>query len=102
MTAERERRRAGRTGPDTAGWRSEAVLRPGVPVRVVDICAFGVLVECPTRLRPGRVADLQLVSADTDRKHTISGRIERCHVIRLQPLGFRGAIAFDGALRSPL
>jgi hypothetical protein len=48
------------------------------------------------------VAELQLVSADTDRKHTISGRIERCHVIRLQPLGFRGAIAFDGALRSPL
>jgi len=102
VSAGGERRRAGRTGPDTAGWRCEAVLRPGVLVRVVDICPFGVLVECPTRLRPGRAAELQLVSADSDRKHTISGRIERCHVVRLQPLGFRGAIAFDAALRSPL
>jgi hypothetical protein len=78
------------------------VLRPGLLVRVVNIGAHGALVECPARLRPGRMAELQLVSAATDRKQCVSGRIERCQVVRLRPLGFCGAIAFDGVLQPPM
>jgi hypothetical protein len=101
VTARRERRRADRSGPDRAGWRTDAVLRPGLLVRVVNIGPYGVLLECPSRLRPGRTAELQLVSAASDRKQVVAGRIERCHVVRLQPLGFCGAIAFDAALDRP-
>jgi hypothetical protein len=99
MSAGSERRRSGRTPPDAAGWRDDAVLRPGLLVHVVNVGSFGALVEGPTRLRPGRAAELQLVSAAGERKHTISGRVERCHVVRLQPLEYCGAISFDAALQ---
>lgn len=98
MTPRPDRRRGRRAQPTVAGWRAEAVLRPGLPVHVVDIGPYGALIECATRLRPGRAAELQLVSAITEHKRVVAGRVERCQVIRLQPLGFRGAIAFDGAL----
>jgi hypothetical protein len=97
VTARGERRRADRTEPDQAGWRTDAVLRPGLRVRVVNIGAYGVLVECRGRLRPGRPVELQLVSAATDRKQMVAGRMERCEVVQLQPLGFCGAIAFERA-----
>ena len=87
--------------PHPAGWRPEAVLRPGVLVRVVNIGPYGALIECPARLKPGRTAELQLVSAASERKQVVAGRIERCQVVRLNPLGFRGAIAFDGVLGVP-
>jgi len=98
VTARADRRRGRRAQPTVAGWRADAVLRPGLPVRVVDIGPYGALIECAARLRPGRAAELQLVSAVTEHKRIVAGRVERCHVIRLQPLGFRGAIAFDGVL----
>jgi hypothetical protein len=84
-----------------AGWRTDALLRPGLLVRLVNIGPYGALVECPARLRPGRIAELQLVNAATDRKQTVAGRIERCQVVRLKPLGFAGAIAFDTRLGCP-
>ena len=84
-----------------AGWRTDAVLRPGLLVRLVNIGPYGALVACSMRLRPGRIAELQLVNAATDRKQTVAGRIERCQVVQLQPLGFAGAIAFDTVLRLP-
>jgi hypothetical protein len=101
VTPRADRRRADRSGPDRAGWRTDAVLRPGLLVRVVNIGPYGVLVECPNRLRPGGTAELQLVSAANDRRQIVAGRIERCHVVRLQPLRFCGAIAFAGALYPP-
>jgi hypothetical protein len=93
-----DRRRAARAAPDAVGWRQDALLRPGLPVRVLDIGPFGALVECPSRLRPGRRAELQLITAATDQKQVVHGRVERCHVARLEPLNFHGAIVFDNAL----
>jgi hypothetical protein len=101
VSSGQERRRATRSRPDAAGWRIDAVLRPGLLVRLVNIGPYGALIETSTRLRPGRIAELQLVNVATDRKHAVAGRIERCQVIRLQPLGFAGAIAFETVLRSP-
>jgi len=95
-----ERRRAGRGAPDIAGWAGEAVLRPGLLVRIVNIGPFGALVESQARLRPGRRAELQLVTAGTDQKQIVPGTVERCQVSTLQPLSFRGAIAFETIVSS--
>ena len=92
-----ERRRARRAGPAHAGWLPDAVLRPGLLVRLVNIGPYGALVECQARLRPGRAAELQLVTS-ADRKQVVRGRVERCQVVALSPLSFRGAIAFDTVL----
>ena len=97
VTRAHDRRRGSRAGPEGEGWRADAVLRPGLAVRVVNIGTFGALVECQARLRPGRSAELQLMNHQ-DRKLIVSGRVERCHVVRLEPLCFQGAIAFDGSL----
>lgn len=90
-----DRRRAGRRPPDVAGWSGDAVLRPGLIVRIVNIGPFGALVESRARLQPGRTAELQLMAVDTEQKEVVAGRIERCQVIGLKPLSFRGAIAFE-------
>jgi hypothetical protein len=92
-----ERRRARRGSPDGWGWRADAVLRPGLLVHIVNIGPCGALIECRARLRPGRRAELQLVT-DREQKLVVPGRIERCEVVALTPLAFRGAIAFDGLL----
>lgn len=94
-----ERRRARRSGPATAGWHPDAVLRPGLLVRIVNIGPYGALVECQARLRPGRTAELQLLAMSADRKQVVRGRVERCQVVGLDPLSFRGAIAFDAVLQ---
>ena len=74
MTFGAERRRSQRTPPDAAGWCGDAVLRPGLLVHVVNLGTFGALVAGPTRLRPGRPAELQLVlSQDTDIRISNSG-----------------------------
>jgi hypothetical protein len=99
MTAPRvDRRRAVRAPPAHAGWHQEAVVRPGLPVRIVNIGPYGALVECQARLRPGRVAELQLMTQAAERRQVVRGRVERCHVVALEPLSFHGAIAFDAVL----
>lgn len=100
MTYDSDRRRALRRTPDVAGWSGDAVLRPGLIVRIINIGAFGALVETAARLRPGRKAELQLVAAGTDRKQVVPGRVERCHVIAVQPLIFHGAIEFERSVPS--
>lgn len=92
-----ERRRGPRVPPDESPWRAEAVLRPGLLVRVINIGPRGVLVESPARLRPGRRAELQLAALDSDGRRVFTGRVERCQVVRLEPLCFHGAIAFEAA-----
>jgi hypothetical protein len=95
-----ERRRGHRDTPASSGWSGEAVLRPGLLVRIVNIGPFGALVECHARLRPGRRAELQLIPAGTERKQVVPGKVERCEVVALKPLSFRGAIAFETILAS--
>jgi hypothetical protein len=98
MTLAAERRRGHRETPASSGWSGEALLRPGLFVRIVNIGPFGALVECQARLRPGRHAELQLMPAGTERRQLVPGRVERCEVVALQPLSFRGAIAFESIL----
>jgi hypothetical protein len=69
-------------------------------VRLVNIGPYGALVECQARLRPGRAAELQVMTSAADRKQIVRGRVERCQVVALSPLSFRGAIAFDTVLQA--
>lgn len=82
-------------GAEEAGWQAEAVLRPGLLVRIVNISATGVLLESPARLRPGRRAELQLTARDSSARPLCSGRITRCTVVGVSPMVFRGAVAFE-------
>lgn len=95
VVATAERRKGTRVQPDQSPWKADAVLRPGLLVRLVNIGPHGALVESTVRLRPGRRAELQLSAWAVDGRHTVTGRVERCRVVRLDPLRFQGAIAFD-------
>ena len=92
-----ERRRGIRMRPEHGPWKAEAVLRPGVLVTVIDLAPHGVRVASPTRLRPGRPAEIQFTAHDSDQRSLIVGRVGRCRVTRLAPLCFEGVIEFDGA-----
>ncbi|MEO8678290.1 MAG: hypothetical protein ABI665_04540 [Vicinamibacterales bacterium] len=91
-----DRRRTHRLAPGGTPWRPDAVLRPGQPVVLVNISTHGALVESPTRLRPGARTELQLVGAAA--RCSVRGRLDRCHVARLEPLCYRGAMVFDERL----
>ena len=93
-----ERRGVRRVGAEEAGWHPEAVLRPGLLVRIVNISATGVLLESPARLGPGRRAELQLTASDGEARPLYTGRITRCAVIGVSPLVFRGAVNFERPL----
>jgi len=90
-----ERRSSPRVHPDDTPWKAEAVLRPGVLVRLVNIGPHGALLESSTRLRPGRRAELQLCAQGSNLRTVVVGRIARCQVAGLAPLSFRGAVVFD-------
>lgn len=92
---ERERRRAVRVRPEQGPWRAEAVLRPGVPVRIIDLAPLGVRVASPARLRPGRRAEIQLMAHATEERCLVAGHIGRCRVTQLSPLCFEGVIEFE-------
>lgn len=70
-----------------------AVLRPGQAVVVVNISRRGALVESGARLRPGARTELQLHGGAV--RARVTGRIERCQVVRLEPVTYRGVIVFD-------
>lgn len=71
-----------------------AVLRPGQAVALVNISRHAALVESSTRLRPGARTELQLCGAST--RACVSGRVERCQVVGLEPLRYHGVVVFDG------
>ena len=94
----RDRRRERRHSSEHTGWKSEAVLRPGLLVRILNISSRGVLVQSPGRLRPGRMVELQLAPLEGDRGPVVAGRVGRCRVVRLNPLLFHGVVVFDRPL----
>ena len=94
-----ERRQAPRVAPHRTPWCADAVLRPGQPVRLVNISRTGALIESVGRLRPGAAADLHLIGVSA-RQH-VRGRVERCQVVGLDPLCYRGAIVFDERIELP-
>lgn len=89
----RHDRRVAGGGPRFGG---DGVLRPGQAVRLVNICGRGALVESAARLRPGAHTELQL--SDGTGRARVTGRIDRCQVVRLDPLTYRGVIVFDERL----
>jgi hypothetical protein len=90
-----DRRRAARRRPEHGPWKAEALLRPGVPVTVIDVAPHGVRVASPARLRPGRRAEIQFTAHDTEERYLVAGQVGRCWVSQLAPLCFEGVIEFD-------
>ena len=70
-----------------------AVLRPGQPVVLVNISSQAALVESATRMRPGAFAELQLGGSGA--RASVRGRVERCHVVGLDPLRYHGLVLFE-------
>ena len=75
---------------------SDAVLRPGQTVLLVNINSRAALVESDARLRPGAHTELQV--AMKGRRTSIKGHLDRCHVSALEPLRYRGLLIFEERL----
>lgn len=84
-----------RVRPAETSWRADALLRPGQEVLVIDLSCGGALLESSSRMSPGARAELQLIG---DARRLVRGRIDRCHVSRLEPLCYRGAMVFEHPL----
>jgi hypothetical protein len=73
------------------------LLRPGRQIVLVNISRGGALIHSTNHLKPGARTELQLLGRE---RHVISGRIDRCRVIGLNPLRYEGAIVFDDSFRA--
>jgi len=92
-TAVNERRHGLRVGGGGQRFGAGAVLRPGQAVVLVNISRGGALVDSGARMRPGARTELLLCGSDTRVK--VQGRVDRCHVARLDPVRYHGVIVFD-------
>jgi PilZ domain len=75
---------------------TQATMRPGCRVHVVDLSATGAQVECERPLRPGTRVHVRLVRADGTL--AIAAVVLRCAVWALHPqagVTYRGALRFD-------
>ena len=91
-----ERRREHRRPAAHTRWHPKAVLRPGLPIVLVNITTRAALVESHLRLRPGAITEMQLSCGAT--RTTVRGRLERCFVSAIEPLRYRGVLVFEQAL----
>lgn len=88
-----ERRRERRCDGGGSRWQPSAVLRPGQPVTLINICSRAALIESAARLRPGAHTEVHL--AGSGRRERVKGRLDRCYVAALEPLRYRGVLLFD-------
>jgi hypothetical protein len=90
-----DRRADARFGqPVIAG--TQAILRPGYAVSLIDLSAGGALIQGPRPLRPGARVHLQLLTGT--RRLGIAAHVLRCSVASLdsrQGVQYRGALKFD-------
>lgn len=93
VTVDRERRNERRRPGGTARWHSQALLRPGQHVTIVNITSRAALVESDGRLRPGARTELQL--AGIQARMSVKGTLDRCWVAALDPLRYRGVVLFE-------
>ena len=91
-----ERRCECRLAGGGARWHARAVIRPGQPVTVINICCRAALVESAARLRPGAATEMQLAGASV--RASMKGRLGRCYVAGLAPILYRGVLIFDQCL----
>jgi len=89
----RERRRECRRTGGGERWRALAVLRPGQPITLLNITSRAALVESAARLRPGAHTEMQLSGPDS--RASVRGRLDRCHVVALEPIRYRGVVVFE-------
>ncbi|MCC7126014.1 MAG: PilZ domain-containing protein [Acidobacteria bacterium] len=97
-----ERRRRPRVPGEHSAWRTDAILRPGLPVSIIDISNAGARLRSPGRLRPGRPVELQLVRAADESRVSRRAAVHRCAVVGLRPLLFEGAVIFEHWLEDPV
>ena len=93
-----ERRLAPRLATAATCWPRHALLRPGREVVIVNLSSGGALIESQVRVNPGARAALQFL---TDARHEVHGWISRSRVVRLSPLWYEAAVAFDAPLVIP-
>jgi PilZ domain len=75
---------------------TQAILRPGYAVTLINLSAGGALIQGPRPLRPGARVHLQLLTGT--RRLGIAAHVLRCAVASLdsrQGVQYRGAIKFD-------
>jgi len=75
---------------------TQAILRPGHAVVLIDLSAGGALIEGPRPMRPGTRVHVQLVSGT--RRFALNAHVLRCSVAALDPeagVRYRGALRFD-------
>ncbi len=90
-----DRRQSARRPGRELSW-TEARVRPGRDVDVVDLGAGGALLEGPTRLMPG--SHIVLLLRNEGRSVAVGGRVTRCEVVALDGdsgIRYRGAVSFD-------
>lgn len=93
-----EKRRHPRTRHADAETTVTGRIRPGLPIRVVDLSEGGGLIETAARLRPGAVVELYLETPAWCAR--VRARVMRCAVGSLAPaqITFHGALEFDSPL----
>ena len=75
---------------------TQAILRPGYAVSLIDLSSGGALIQGPRPLRPGARVHLQLMIGT--RRLGIAAHVLRCFVASLDPrhgVQYQGAIKFD-------
>jgi hypothetical protein len=80
--------------PAIAG--TQAILRPGYAVSLVDLSSGGALIQGPRPLSPGARVHLQLMNGT--RRLAIGAHVLRCSVASLdsrEGVQYRGALKFD-------
>ena len=91
-----ERRREPRRSGGGERWHSIAILRPGQEITLLNITSRAALVESEARLRPGVRTEMHL--AGLDFRTSVRGRLDRCQVVALEPIRYRGVVVFDERL----
>jgi hypothetical protein len=101
MTNHIERRRGRRSSGAELPEDLSGRIRPGHQVRVLDLSAWGALVETSRRLLPGSIVDLQLEAEDW--RQVTKARVVRCSVgqVRADALVFRGALSLEPPISWP-
>ena len=96
LSAAQERRREPRTAARAFGWDADALLRPGRPVRVLELSSGGALIESATAVRPESTTELQLSSDDG--RAGVRAHVAGCWVQALDPLRYRARLVFHARL----
>ena len=88
-----ERRREPRRSGGGERWHSLAILRPGQAITLLNISSRAALVESEARLRPGARTEMHLAGLES--RASVRGRLDRCHVVALEPIRYRGVVMFE-------